>query len=83
MDRDQAEIYRVETQTLSQTAQRNIERFPSDFMFQRQWEATDLKQLIDRLSKDKNIVFEQMRFYPQKPAIECCWIGIYRLKITK
>ena len=66
LDRDLAEIYRVETQTLSQTVQRNIERFPSDFMFQHRWKETDLKQLIDCLRKDKNIAFEQIRFYPQK-----------------
>jgi len=36
-----------------------------DEMFQRRWEESDLKQLIDRLRKDKNIVFEQLRFYPQ------------------
>ncbi|ADQ80060.1 polysaccharide deacetylase [Paludibacter propionicigenes WB4] len=43
----------------------NIVILLHDEMFQRRWEETDLKQLIDRLRKDKNIVFEQMRFYPQ------------------
>jgi Predicted xylanase/chitin deacetylase len=43
----------------------NIVVLLHDEMFQRRWEENDLKHLIDRLRKDKNIVFEQMRFYPQ------------------
>ena len=34
LDRDLAELYGVETRTLVQSVKRNIERFPSDFMFQ-------------------------------------------------
>ena len=34
LDRDLAEIYGVETRMLNQAVKRNIERFPSDFMFQ-------------------------------------------------
>ena len=34
LDRDLAEIYGVETKVLNQAVKRNIERFPSDFMFQ-------------------------------------------------
>jgi len=34
IDRDLAELYGVETRTLNQAVRRNIERFPSDFMFQ-------------------------------------------------
>lgn len=33
LDRDLAELYRVETRTLNQAVKRNIARFPSDFMF--------------------------------------------------
>ena len=33
LDRDLAELYRVEVRTLNQAVTRNIERFPSDFMF--------------------------------------------------
>lgn len=43
----------------------NIVILLHDEMFQRRWEESALKQLIDRLRKEKNIVFEQMRFYPQ------------------
>ncbi len=34
LDRDLAELYGVETRILNQAVKRNIERFPTDFMFQ-------------------------------------------------
>jgi len=34
LDSDLAELYKVETRTLIQAVKRNINRFPSDFMFQ-------------------------------------------------
>lgn len=34
LDRDLAELYRVETRTLKQAVRRNIKRFPDDFMFE-------------------------------------------------
>ena len=34
MDRDLAELYGVETKALKQAVRRNLERFPSDFMFE-------------------------------------------------
>lgn len=34
LDRDLAELYWVETRTLNQAVKRNIDRFPTDFMFQ-------------------------------------------------
>ena len=46
LDRDLAAIYGVETRTLNQAVKRNIERFPSDFMFQltsEEWEAIENK----------------------------------------
>ncbi|TAL27891.1 MAG: ORF6N domain-containing protein [Nitrospirae bacterium] len=33
LDRDLAELYEVETRVLNQAVQRNVERFPEDFMF--------------------------------------------------
>lgn len=36
-----------------------------DEMFQKSWEESELKQLIDLLRANPNYVFEQMRFYPQ------------------
>jgi len=34
LDRDLAELYEVETRVLNQAINRNIERFPEEFMFQ-------------------------------------------------
>ena len=34
LDRDLAMLYGVETKVLNQAVKRNIERFPTDFMFQ-------------------------------------------------
>lgn len=62
------EMYHQITQLLNSGktfTKNNIVILLHDEMFQRRWEKTDLKQLIDRLRRDKNIVFEQMRFYPQ------------------
>ena len=33
LDRDLAELYEVETRVLNQAVNRNIERFPEEFMF--------------------------------------------------
>ena len=62
------EMYRQIMQQLNSGktfTKNNIVILLHDEMFQRRWEESDLKKLIDRLRKDKNIVFEQMRFYPQ------------------
>lgn len=34
LDRDLAELYKVETRVLNQAVSRNMERFPEEFMFQ-------------------------------------------------
>ena len=36
-----------------------------DEMFQKKWEESELKQLINKLRNNKNFEFEQMRFYPR------------------
>jgi hypothetical protein len=41
LDRDLAVLYGESTKRLNQQVQRNIERFPSDFMFQLTPEETD------------------------------------------
>lgn len=41
LDFDLAELYGVETRTLNQAVQRNLERFPEDFMFQLSAEEAD------------------------------------------
>lgn len=42
LDRDLAELYETETRTLKQTVKRNVDRFPSDFMFELSDEDIDL-----------------------------------------
>lgn len=42
IDRDLAELYEVETKALNQAVKRNIDRFPSDFMFQLNKKETDI-----------------------------------------
>ena len=37
-----------------------------DEMFQKKWEESELKQLIDKLRMHENYVFEHIRFYPDK-----------------
>jgi phage regulator Rha-like protein len=47
LDADLAEIYQVETKVMNQTVKRNIDRFPSEFMFQlTQTEYDNLKSQI-------------------------------------
>lgn len=41
LDRDLALLYGVETKALKQAVRRNIERFPSDFMFEMSLEELD------------------------------------------
>ena len=43
-DRDLARLYGVETKRLNQQVQRNIERFPGDFMFQLSKEEAELSR---------------------------------------
>ena len=54
VDRDLAELYGVETRVLNQAVRRNIERFPSDFMFQLDKKETDIwKSQIVMSTADK------------------------------
>ena len=53
LDRDLARLYGVETKRLNQQVQRNIERFPEDFMFQLTKEETEvLRSQIATLEND-------------------------------
>jgi len=61
IDRDLAELYGVELKALNQAVKRNIERFPSDFMFklrQREWD--NLRSQI--VTANENIA--KVRFLP-------------------
>jgi len=52
LDFDLAEIYGVETKVLNQSVKRNIDRFPSDFMFQLN-KFEDIYHILDELSAHK------------------------------
>jgi len=55
LDRDLAELYRVETKVLKQAVRRNISRFPDDFMFElskeefRNWRSQFVTSRKDRI----------------------------------
>ena len=54
LDRDLAELYDVETKRLNEQVKRNIDRFPSDFMFQlKENEKNELVAKCDHLDKMK------------------------------
>ena len=52
LDRDLARLYGVETRVLNQAVQRNIERFPADFMFQLTKEEAELSRSQFATSSD-------------------------------
>ena len=61
LDRDLAELYGVEVKRLNEATKRNIERFPSDFMFQLTQEEWDnLRSQIATANK----TISKVRFHP-------------------
>ena len=61
LDRDLAELYGVEVKRLNETVKRNIERFPSDFMFQlKQDEWNILRSQIATANQNTS----KVRFFP-------------------
>ena len=61
LDRDLAVLYGVELKALNQAAKRNIERFPSDFMFQLTQDEWDILR-SHFVTANKNI--SRVRFLP-------------------
>ena len=63
LDRDLAELYGVETRVLNQAVKRNIERFPSDFLFRlskKEWDHLKSQIVISNNTLkniDKNVSF--------------------------
>ena len=57
LDRDLARLYGVETRVLNQAVQRNIERFPEDFMFQLSKEEAEFSrsQFVTLNEEDTNL----------------------------
>ena len=62
LDRDLAEMYNVETRALKQAVKRNIERFPSDFMF-----SLRLTEINDMVSQ--NVIPSKSYFGGAKPFV--------------
>ena len=54
LDRDLARLYGVETKRLNQQVQRNIERFPEDFIFQLTKEEAELSRSQNATSNDNS-----------------------------
>lgn len=56
LDRDLAELYQVETRVLNQTVRRNLDRFPSDFMFTlARQEIRNISQFVISLKHAPNV----------------------------
>ncbi len=56
LDRDLAEMYRVETRVLNQAVKRNLERFPEEFRFQlKESEFEEWKSQIVMSNEDRAI----------------------------
>ncbi len=55
IDKDLAELYKVETRSLNQAVKRNIEKFPSDFMFE--LEEFEKDELITKCDKLRSLKF--------------------------
>lgn len=61
IDRDLAELYGVEVRALNQAVKRNIERFPSDFMFKL------TKNEVEEISRSQNVILrhgQNLKYLP-------------------
>lgn len=64
MDYDLAAIYGVETRSLNQAVKRNMERFPTDFMFrftENEWETVKSNSLSDSMSSQIVMTYPEKR----------------------
>jgi hypothetical protein len=63
LDRDLAELYKVETKVLNQAVKRNIESFPPDFMFQlTEHEKSEVVTKCDRFKSLKHANYAPFAF---------------------
>ena len=70
LDRDLAKLYEVETKVLKQAVKRNLERFPSDFMFElTKVEAESSRSQIVTLKQGQNIKYLPAAFTEQGVAM--------------
>lgn len=70
-DRDLANLYGVETKTLNRAVKRNIDRFPSDFMFQLNKKEAEIfsRHQIGTLKRGQNIKYLPYVFTEQGVAM--------------
>ena len=70
LDRDLAELYGVETKQLKRAVRRNIDRFPSDFMFELTKEENDsLRYQFGTLKRGEHSKYLAMAFTEQGVAM--------------
>jgi hypothetical protein len=72
LDRDLAELYRVETRILNQAVKRNVERFPKDFMFQltiEEWHSLRSQFVILNKSRGRHPKYNPYAFTEQGVAM--------------
>ena len=60
LDHDLARLYGVTTRALNQAVQRNLDRFPEDFMFQLTKTETDEWEHVNRL-RSQNVILKKAR----------------------
>ena len=79
-----AELYNVKTKVLKQAVKRNIQRFPSDFMFELDKEEFhQLVTICDQFPETlKHSSVSPMVFTEQGVAMLSTVLRIYRVKIT-
>ncbi len=61
IDRDLAELYRVETKVLNQAVKRNIDRFPEKFMFQ--LTENEMNELVTNCDRFRNLKHSTVQSY--------------------
>ena len=71
LDRDLAELYRVETRVLNQAVTRNADRFPNDFMFPL---SRDEIERISQIVTSSKIKFSKnVRAFSEQVAAQIPW----------
>jgi hypothetical protein len=85
VDRDLATLYGVETRTLNQAVKRNLDRFPSDFMFR----MTPKEALEHSPSRSQAVILKQgqnVKYLPyiftEHGAVMCAFVRIRQRLVT-
>lgn len=71
LDSDLAELYEVQTFRLNEAVKRNIERFPSHYMFQLTKDEYKLLTSQIAISKKDEAEEEQCRMFSQNKVLRC------------